>query len=115
MSNGGYIVKPNLRLNKILNIKKERVISNETSREINLMLREVVASKHGTASLADVFGFNVGGKTGTAKKNFYGKYSNNINIVLPEGETEKTVSHNTRGKDKITVEQVFNKIMEGLN
>ncbi len=76
MSNGGYIVKPNLRLNKIPNIKKERVISNETSREINLMLREVVASKHGTASLADVFGFNVGGKTGTAKKNFYGKYSN---------------------------------------
>ena len=45
----------------------------------------------------------------------YGKYSNNINIVLPEGETEKTVSHNTRGKDKITVEQVFNKTKQFLN
>ena len=45
----------------------------------------------------------------------YGKYSKNINIVLPEGETEKTVSHNTRGKDKITVEQVFNKTKQFLN
>ena len=45
----------------------------------------------------------------------YGKYSNNISVVLPEGETEKTVSHNTRGKDKITVEQVFNKIKQFLN
>ena len=45
----------------------------------------------------------------------YGKYSNNINIVVPEGETEETTSHNTRGKDKITVEQVFQKTKELLN
>ena len=76
MTNGGYLVQPSLRLNKNQDIDIERVISNETSEEINLMLREVVTSQHGTASLADVFGFDVGGKTGTAKKNFYGKYSN---------------------------------------
>ena len=45
----------------------------------------------------------------------YGKYSNNINIVVPEGETEETTSHNTRGKDKITVEQVVQKTKEFLN
>ena len=41
-----------------------------------MILREVVTNKNGTASLADVYGFDVGGKTGTAKKSFYGKYSN---------------------------------------
>ena len=76
MTNGGYLVQPSLRLDKNQDINMERVISNETSKEINLMLREVVTSKHGTASLANVFGFDVGGKTGTAKKNFYGEYSN---------------------------------------
>ena len=43
------------------------------------------------------------------------KYSNNINIIVPEGETEETTSHNTRGKDKITVEQVVQKTKELLN
>ena len=45
----------------------------------------------------------------------YGKYSNNINIIVPEGETEETTSHNTLGKDKITVEQVVQKKKELLN
>ncbi len=45
----------------------------------------------------------------------YGKYSNNINIIVPEGETEETTSHNTRGKDKISIEQVFQKTKELLN
>ena len=45
----------------------------------------------------------------------YGKYSNNINIIVPEGETEETTAHNTRGKDKITVEQVVQKAKEFLN
>ena len=45
----------------------------------------------------------------------YGKYSNSINIIVPEGETEETTSHNTLGKDKITVEQVVQKTKELLN
>ena len=40
----------------------------------------------------------------------YGKYSNNINVIVPEGETEETTSHNTKGKDKIGVEKVIQKI-----
>ena len=76
ITNGGYLVTPTLNLNKIKENNKERVLSNSTSNQINMILREVVTNKNGTASLADVFGFDVGGKTGTAKKSFYGKYSN---------------------------------------
>jgi heptosyltransferase-2 len=45
----------------------------------------------------------------------YGKYSKNITLVLPEGETEATTTHNTRGKEKISFEKVFNKSLELLN
>ena len=45
----------------------------------------------------------------------YGKYSKNINTIIPTGETEATTSHNTKGKDKISVDQVFQKIKEILN
>ena len=40
-------------------------------------MRKVVNTKEGTASLANVEGFEVGGKTGTAKKSSLGSYSNN--------------------------------------
>ena len=75
MSNGGYLVKPTLRLNKDIEVKRNRVISSKTSKEINSILRKVVTHEHGTASLANIFGFDVGGKTGTARKNNYGEYS----------------------------------------
>ena len=38
----------------------------------------------------------------------YGKYSKNISIIVPEGETEESTSHDTLGKDKISFEKVFN-------
>ena len=31
------------------------------------MLRDVVSEKNGTASLANIYGYNVGGKTGTSE------------------------------------------------
>ncbi len=45
----------------------------------------------------------------------YGKYSKNINIIVPEGETEETTTHDTLGADKISFEKVFNKSIELLN
>ena len=44
----------------------------------------------------------------------YGKYSKNIYLVVPEGETEKTTTHNTRGKEKISFEKVLNRSLELL-
>ena len=45
----------------------------------------------------------------------YGKYSKNINIIVPEGETEETTTHDTLGADKISFEKVFEKSMELLS
>ena len=38
-----------------------------TSNRLSSILRKVVSSEHGTASLADKNGYYVGGKTGTAE------------------------------------------------
>jgi len=45
----------------------------------------------------------------------YGKYSKNINIIIPEGETEETTTHDTLGADKISFEKVFEKSIALLN
>jgi len=45
----------------------------------------------------------------------YGKYSNNINVIVPEGETEETTTHDTLGADKISFEKVLNKSIKLLN
>ena len=42
----------------------------------------------------------------------YGKYSDNINIIVPEGETEETTTHDTLGAEKISFEKVFDKSIE---
>ena len=45
----------------------------------------------------------------------YGKYSKNISVIVPEGETEETTTHGTLGKDKINFKEVLNKSKELLN
>ena len=45
----------------------------------------------------------------------YGKYSKNIEIIVPEGETEETTTHDTLGADKISFEKVFNKTIKLLS
>ena len=44
----------------------------------------------------------------------YGKYSENINAIIPEGETEESTTHDTLGKDKISFDKVHNKCIELL-
>tara|TARA_Y100000590_G_scaffold229821_1_gene259190 strand:- start:8932 stop:10647 length:1716 start_codon:yes stop_codon:yes gene_type:complete len=77
LGNGGYEIKPHILKNKKnLSVKKKKkIISSKTSLEINSMLRKVVSNKEGTANFADIKGYDVGGKTGTALKAVDGIYS----------------------------------------
>ena len=65
LSNGGYKVNPTLIKKKFDMTKRKKILNNDTSSKINPILRKVVTS--GTASLSDVDGYEVGGKTGTAQ------------------------------------------------
>jgi len=81
ITNGGYMIKPTLQLGKNSNFEsRDSVISKKTSDEINKMLRKVVTEKRGTASNANIFGYEVGGKTGTAKN--YTNGNKNINTFI---------------------------------
>ena len=42
----------------------------------------------------------------------YGVYSKNISIIVPDGETIESCGHNTRGKDKISFDEVLKKSLE---
>jgi len=69
LGNGGYKIKPSiLKKEKKSLEKKEKIISNKTSNAINLMLRKAVSLNEGTANFADIEGYEVAGKTGTALK-----------------------------------------------
>ena len=45
----------------------------------------------------------------------YGKYSKNISIILPEGETEESTTHDTLGEKKINFKEVLAKSIKLLN
>ena len=87
--NGGYQIKPKLVKNNN-NEKKEKILSQDLSREILPILRKIVSTKDGTASLANVNGYEIGGKTGTAEKSADGEYSNKkINSFVSVFPTSK--------------------------
>jgi cell division protein FtsI (penicillin-binding protein 3) len=76
--NGGILVNPTIVLhqkNQDKNTKKSalRVVSPQTSHRMRQLMRLVVTE--GTGSHADIKGFLVGGKTGTAEKPGKGGYS----------------------------------------
>ncbi len=79
IANGGYEIKPSLIQKDKLN-KKKKILSDGVSANILPILRKVVTSKEGTASLADINGYEIGGKTGTAQKSYMGSYSKNKKI-----------------------------------
>ncbi len=86
MSNGGKLIVPSLIKNRKIENTKE-IISNDTSNKLSKILRKVVNSKDGTASLADKDGYYVGGKTGTAES--YGDKKNRINTFISIFPTHK--------------------------
>jgi len=72
--NGGYNIQPGL-IKKEKENKKEKILNDEVSKKILPILRKIVTTKEGTASLANVSGYEIGGKTGTAQKSITGSYS----------------------------------------
>ena len=89
ISNGGYKIKPTL-LKKETKIKKEQILNKDVSQNINSILRKIVSTKEGTANLANVEGYSVGGKTGTAQKIENGIYTKNkINTFVSVFPTNK--------------------------
>ena len=75
ITNGGYDIRPNL-VKEDMDKERKRILSDNVSEKILPILRKIVLSKEGTASLANVEGYEIGGKTGTANKSISGEYSN---------------------------------------
>ena len=74
ISNGGFDVSPTLIKKKNYE-KTKRIISEEVSKKINPILRKIVSTEDGTAGFANVKGYDIGGKTGTADIASAGGYS----------------------------------------
>ncbi len=66
IANGGLKVTPSLVKTAEAPVAADRVMSEAVAREARTMLRQVVT--HGTASMGEVPGYEVAGKTGTADK-----------------------------------------------
>ena len=73
--NGGFNVDPIL-VKKKKKIENKKILNEDVSKKILPILRKIVATKEGTANLANIDGYEIGGKTGTANKSFDGNYTN---------------------------------------
>ena len=91
ITNGGFEIKPSLiKRNLEDNKNQKRIIKEGVSQKINLILRKIVTTKEGTAGFANIEGYEVGGKTGTAQKTTIGGYSkakvNTFASIFPTSE-----------------------------
>ena len=89
--NGGYNINPSLIFSDEKKLKKkELILDKNLSEKILPILRKIVTEKEGTASLANVSGYEIGGKTGTAQKISSNGYSNKkINTFVSIFPTSK--------------------------
>ena len=86
--NGGYLIPPTFlkRSEEEAMQLAKRVVKKETSDKVRYLMR--LNAEIGTAKQADVKGYYVGGKTGTAEKVVNGRYSkkqvlNSFTAILP--------------------------------
>ncbi len=127
ISNGGYDIKPTLIKSdsKKTQVKK-KILKDGVSKKINLILRKIVTSEEGTANFANINGYEVGGKTGTAQKTTIGGYSRaKVNtfagvfpiskpkyvlvVILDEPKTNKDYVYHTKdGSKKIFTGTPYN-------
>ena len=80
LTNGGNIIRPNLVKDEEEKKYFGRLISAQTSESLNKILRKVVTEDEGTAKLADIYGYFVGGKTGTSQN--YQDKNKNLNTCI---------------------------------
>src|SRR6202022_3576712 len=86
--NGGYLIPPTFlkRSEEEAMAVAKRVIKQETSDKMRFLMR--LNAEIGTAKSADVKGYYIGGKTGTAEKVVNGRYSkkqvlNSFTAIMP--------------------------------
>ncbi|WAP69222.1 peptidoglycan D,D-transpeptidase FtsI family protein [Jiella pelagia] len=77
LMNGGKLIPPTFlpRSKQEADAVAERVVSEKTSDEMRYLFRLNVADDRGSGNSADIKGYRVGGKTGTANKVVQGRYS----------------------------------------
>jgi cell division protein FtsI/penicillin-binding protein 2 len=83
VANGGEIVEPRVIRAVYVNNRRyevrpkvvRRTISAETAATLTGIMEGVVSAEHGTAHAAQIPGFTIAGKTGTARKLVKGEYS----------------------------------------
>jgi cell division protein FtsI (penicillin-binding protein 3) len=89
VTNGGFNITPTL-IKRDSKAKKKRILKKGVSEKLNKILRKVVSTKDGTANFANIDGYEIGGKTGTAQKSINGVYSkdkiNTFAAVFPSSE-----------------------------
>jgi len=96
VTNGGYDIKPTI-IQKKLDKKhsQKKILNVGVSDKINKILRKVVVNEEGTAKLANVKGYEVGGKTGTAQISKNGRYTrdkiNTFAAVFPSQKPKYTL------------------------
>ncbi|WP_424627643.1 peptidoglycan D,D-transpeptidase FtsI family protein [Bradyrhizobium sp. SYSU BS000235] len=88
LANGGYLIPPTFlkRSEKEAMAVAKRVIRSDTSEKMRFLMR--LNAEVGTARKADVKGYYIGGKTGTAEKVINGRYAkkrvlNSFTAILP--------------------------------
>ena len=57
----------------------QAILNKDVSEKLNPILRKIVSTEEGTASFANVKGYEIGGKTGTADIAAIGGYSKKKN------------------------------------
>lgn len=77
--NGGRLIPPTFfpRSEEKASLIAKRVISEHTSEQMRYLMRLNVVKPGGSGSRANIPGYRVGGKTGTAEKVVNGRYSSN--------------------------------------
>jgi cell division protein FtsI (penicillin-binding protein 3) len=123
--NGGIMYRPSfMKIDGVNKLSGTRIVSPKTSKIMREMLRNVVVN--GTGKNADIVGYEVGGKTGTAERAEFGRYIEKKNMasfvgVFPMSKPQYLVfvsldrpdySFNTGG---MVAAPVVGNIIKGIN